>query len=509
MPRAPYAIWARWPNASLRRLSSPRAGAVHRRRGLPVEWKTQIVVLALAPTIIALGGSLFGPPLWAPTRSQVEALWGVQASLLGFAVALTLFGLERVSELRMGSAASVAGSRLAVSIRSGFVVLGLTSFAVLIPRLAPLDSWIRMEAAVVAGAWLVITAWGVGLALAATNSSFAINLLSPELWRSVRVTARQEMTERRSMALLRDHVSAAGGEFQPWLWIDEGLAEANLVRTVGSGTVYDVNIPRLRASIQACISAGAKPTVGVRLGAKLGNAAVIASAQAAIPQEARRGFAEALILRDTSDFTSDFIEQLHRIASASVKANDGRLDAVLDAYDTALSSYSSEWTAEVGVLLPEHIDSMFTFDRGPSAGIRRSVAKLLREAVQSGSVEDLDALAYFPLRAAQRAIAERSRAYFEFLDLFPFMYRLAGPDPLQSDNHRFLRDRSWRFLREALTLILPAIRKAGDPSVDPTMVDSATLAVRRNLYAVAREAIRTADFNTFSRATRYLRQSSE
>jgi hypothetical protein len=431
---------------------------------------------------------------------------------LGFAVALTLFGLQRLADLDLGHILAGGGAVFAASIRGGFLLVGLTGLAVLghdgiASRVA---GWLGLSAIFSFAIWLLIVLDGVSRALAATNSRFAVGLFAPELAASSRKAAQRDLIERVSFSILDEVVRGEGGELTVWLPLTGADAEDRVARTSSSakGVVHDIHLGRLRAALRRTRHPPETLRVATRIGGQIRPGNAIAQSTGPMDPATRSDLASSVHVSAEVRLVGEVVDQLHRLALASVRKQDGLLEVVLDAYDRGLEAYASVWTPHVDVLRQDHQFEWLRPDTSPNGAIKKSIGKLLRTAVVEATIEDLDALSYYPLRATQRAVKQRAEAYFAFLDLYPLMYRLSGDQREPIGNYAFIRDRSWRFLSEALRLVLPSMMSSHDPAIDAAMVSAARVAVRRNMFEVGAAAIAANDFDTFARVARYLRRSA-
>jgi hypothetical protein len=449
------------------------------------------MVFGLAPFVTASLLQLFASPPWVPRADEFRLLWEVEAVLLGLVVAVAVFGLQVILDTSLRVVSSTAGASFLAAIKAGLILVAGTGITATAD--ADLDRlpWLRLEFSVLSVLWLGMLAVGLSEAIRSSSPRVVAEMLANLVAHMTKKRAANDIVRRAGSSAIADLVAAAGASNPFWFTSSSRGGRTMAVRTQSGGFLMDIHTARLSSGLHLA-HANARVELVLRFMESISSEQVIARASGRVrPLSAERIRSSLYFEKSRDDKSQDLLGELHLVAVRSLLSKVSGLKPVLNAYQSALQHYAMVWTSVVPRLEWAHVDAGLRWDDGPVGQIYESVRDLLTQVSERSSRDDVYSLSYFPIGVAQRAVEWRAPAYFQLLDLYPLMYRIA---PIVGGSQgAALKDRSWRHLIEALWLLLPRYARDDGLPIDVDVLRQAQDRVRRALGMLLDAAISAGD----------------
>ena len=515
---APPVLWWWSPRHSLRRravallkqAALPDATRLRPVRSTPAQLaslRAALMVIALINLISAILSLAADPPATVDA-SGLLALWQVQATIIGLALALTVFVLESgglTARLRRDLAAS---TRVYQAATIGVLLVIVTGEAVVLGNLE-FGRWLQLLVWPASLAWAVLVLVAIREVVQITDPVHRVARRRALLLRHTDEGLQAELVRNVSQSTLARELEKVGGAASPFGGPSRELAEASRARSPGKGQVRDVNLRAVVRAAREEHAASARLTVSIRLDETVSVDSLLAESTRALPDATRARIRRAVRIRQPKaipDIGSG-IEALRFEAQTSIGPDTTVLEAVCETYQAILERYALGWRQYVPALEAEHINGFRSSSGAPLVAVESAIYQLTDAAIASGTADAVFELAYFPVRILTRAVTWQAPAYFRLLTIYPALYRFLG----QADATLRGRvgERPWRHLVEALEFILPVSQPPYVAESPGEIMDAAQRAIRGSLSDVLRLAVRAGDLGTVSEAIRRWRIAEE
>jgi len=488
---------------SLKKAARGNAPLIQRKRPLPINTNSIRVgaagVAVANGTVVALALSNLKPPLLP--LDGLMALWQVQATIIGLALALTVFVMESgglTARLRRDLTPS---TRVYQAATLGILLVILTGEAVVFAG-SGFGGWLETLVWIASLIWAVLVLAAIREILEITDPVNRVSRRREHLLKQTDDSLRGELVRNVAASILTSAMGEAGGASFPFGSPDRRLGESARVRSPSKGQLTDINLPRLIAAARVESHDAARLTTSVRLDAIVDRDTLIAESTRTIPIASVRTIGRAVrirVPRAAVDITAG-IEALRFEAQSSIGPDTTVLEAVSQAFESILERYALGWTQYVQALDAEHISGFRSSSGAPLASIESALYQLTDAAVHASAADAVFHLAYFPIQILSRAVNWQAPAYFRLLALYPALYRFLGT--ADAALYGRVGERPWLHLVEALEFILP-IRQPPYVAESPgEIIDQARRAIRSSISGVLRIAVQRGDNATVDEALR-------
>jgi len=463
------------------------------------------IAFPMATVVLALSLGLLAQPPAQIGSDYIGTLWLAEAAVVGFAVAISVFAYESLTDSSSGRHRSVLLGGFAGSVTLGLSIVVLTGAGLLLEGAA--GQWLRLFDLVLAPLWVVLLLFTFAQAADFRSRTYRVAQRSRILSDSTKRLLEAQLLDRAAMGVLRDVLTPEGGEFSPLLLVQRSDDEDSLVRAERRGTIVDASLESLRRAARAVKEDGGHLEISIRLGQDVSADSRLGQSDKILPPEARSAIQHSIVLstRPSPVSLADQLQDLHLEATESLGPDARVLETVLTAYQGALQTYSEGWQHYVESLQSEYLPSLFEVVAAPIDAIYRSVGELMDAALNHDARDAAFQLSYFPVGLAVKAVGWKAPAYFRFLSLCEFLYTRASH--YQSELASLLRERAWLHPVEGLELMLPMQQPpyvAPDP-VAERLANEARTQLRRTVISILRRMIQQNDRTNFAEALRRLR----
>lgn len=511
-------LWSWTPRHSLRRRAvttlkqaalkdAPRLRPVRTPVVQLATLRAALLAVLMVNGIAAILSIAVDPPITVDADGFLT-LWQVQATIIGLALALTVFVLESgglTARLRRDLTTT---TRVYQAATIGVLLVVVTGEAVALGHFE-FGQWLQFLIWPASLFWAGLVFVAIREVVQITDPVHRVARRRTLLLQQTDTSLGAELVRNVAQSILTKAVEGVGGNASPFGVPHAELPETARVRSRGKGQVTDVNLRAVIRSARAEQIGSAALTLSIRLDEIVGPDTLLAESTRVVPDANRRRIQRAIHLR-TPKATPDIgsgIEALRFEAQSSIGPDTTVLEAVCEAYEAILERYALGWRQYVPGLDAANIDGFRSSSGVPLAAIEMSLYQLADAAVQSGTADAVFQLAYFPVRILQRAVSWQAPAYFRLLALYPALYRFLG----RADAALLGRvgERPWLHLVEALEFLLPISQPPYVAESRGDVVDTAGRAIRSSLVDVLRLAVRRGDADTIAEALRRWRIAEE
>jgi hypothetical protein len=514
----PPVLWSWSPRHSLRR----RAVAFLRQAALPAATRLRPVrsapaqLASLRAAVAVLGVinlmsailSLAAAPPATVDSSGLLALWQVQATIIGLALALTVFVLESgglTARLRRDLAAS---TRVYQAAAIGILLVILTGEAVVFSDLE-FGQWLQLLVWPASLAWALLVLIAIREVVQITDPVHRVARRRALLLQQTDEGLHAELVRNVGQSTLAKALEEVGGVASAFGSPTGELPETSRARSPRKGQIRDLNLRAMLRAAREEGEASARLTVSIRLDETVGFDSLLAESTRALPSGTKSRIRRAVRIREpkaVADIASG-IEALRLEAQTSMGPDTTVLEAVCETYEAILERYALGWRQYVPALEAEHINGFRSSSGAPLVAVEAAMYQLTDAAVGSSAPDAVFQLAYFPVRILTRAVTWQAPAYFRLLTIYPALYRFLGH--VDATLRGRVGDRPWLHLVEALGFLLPISLPPYVAESPGEIVDTARRAIRGSLSDVLRLAVRAEDLGTVSEAIRRWRIAEE
>jgi hypothetical protein len=465
---------------------------------------TVLGVINLASAILSLAAA---PPATVDSNGLL-ALWQVQATIIGLALALTVFVLESgglTARLRRDLAAS---TRVYQAAAIGVLLVILTGEAVVFGDME-FGQWLKLLVWPASLAWALLVLIAIREVVQITDPVHRVARRRALLLRQTDEGLQAELVRNVGQSTLAKALEEVGGVASAFGSPTGELAGASRARSPRKGQVRDLNIRAVLRAAREEHEASARLTVSIRLDETVGFDSLLAESTRALPRATKSRIRRAVRVREpraVPDIASG-IEALRFEAQTSIGPDTTVLEAVCETYEAILERYALGWRQYVPALEAEHINGFRSSSGAPLVAVEAAMYQLTDAAVASSAADAVFQLAYFPVRILTRAVTWQAPAYFRLLTIYPALYRFLGQVDAMLRGR--VGERPWLHLVEALEYLLPISQPPYVVESPGEIVDTARRAIRGSLSNVLRLAVRAGDLGTVSEAIRRWRIAEE
>lgn len=500
-----------WPNHSLRRQVAVqlRRSQLRPQQSPTLDWQDVWAALARPLSAVSLGILILAIWLAAVSVAPAEitlgavqtTLWQVQGTILGFAVAVAVFGLQIGRETFRGRAVALA-PRLQASVYLGLVLVAVTGATALMPVVAQRATWGTLPLLVATLGWLAIVGAGIAEARRLTSSREQVHERIRHLRRSSERDARRLLEARVSASILKPELAKRGVELIPWSARADPGSKTDIAY-LHEGVVSDIRTCRCYAALSK-LPPGGSPEMSATLWRHVSTRTRLAKVPADTPAGVSLRVQRAVRISPGRG-SGDLGDELNDLADAAAGSPDEALtNSVLDAYAQTLEAYALAWSPYVEAVTTDHLPATLGGERqAPIDLITTNVRKLIVSALRQEASGQAASAMFFPVRVMRDAIAWRAPGYFRMLSLEAAIVYITAEIDLPSSIRSATRERAWRYLTEGLAFFIN-----GSGVAEPANTEihaQAERAVRAALLEVLRAFVRVGDLEAFREGLRIWR----
>jgi hypothetical protein len=434
-----------------------------------------------------------------PATRTLDVLWQVQASVLGLAVAVSVFAYQSFGTLRGTRRRLISLTGFPAAVLTG-VSLNLLIGAAAITKDEPWAGWLGAAVLGLTGGWLTFLVITFAEAPHIQDQRYGLNLRIRVLKRAVAESLRELLIGRIGREMLEKRITGAGGKVDAWA--NGGDASA-VVQGSETGEVADISLENIADAVARAVKQGQSLTVSVRLGQQIGPGVSLAVSDKPISDDLRRRILDAVIVSPPHQTSlADDLKDLHDEAEDAVGKGSSAepIGRVLATYMDVLHEYAQGWLAYTDQLAATNLPGPFEAE-APLEAVRLSVRQLFLRSTEAGDRDAAFQVVYFPVAIAIRSIEWSAPGYFQLLSLYPQFYALARRAKVDPEMRAIFAERAWWHPVEALELMLPSVERTLDPA-KRSGAAAARNELHRTLLNVFRLAIRAGDAENFREGLR-------